>query len=67
MLVYIMMLIHLQTLQDWMLALIVLVFVAIDVLILLVYLIYNGASGTLNAVQLSNRENPRAEMGVSER
>lgn len=46
--------------------LIVLVFVTIDVIILLVYLIYNGALGTLDAVELSNRENPRAVLGVSE-
>ena len=55
-----------QSLQDWMLALIVLVFIAIDVIILLVYLIYNGAQGSLEAIRLRNRENPQAEIGVSE-
>ena len=47
-----------------MLALIVLVFVAIDVIILLVYDIYSGTQGTLEAVRMSNREKTREEIGV---
>ena len=54
-----------QTIQDWMLALIVMMFVAIDVIILVVYLIYNGAEGSLTATQFSNAENLRDERGVS--
>ena len=55
-----------QTIQDWMLFLIVLLFVTIDVIILVVYLIYNGVRGTLSASQLRNAENPQAELGVSD-
>ena len=55
----------LQTLQDWHLALIVVMFVAIDVIILLVYIIYNAAQGTLGAVRIRNAENPTATIGVS--
>ena len=54
-----------QTIQDWMLALIVLMFVTIDVIILVAYLIYNGAVGTLTAIPFSNAENPKEERGVS--
>ena len=55
-----------QTIQDWMLFLIVLLFVAIDVIILVVYLIYNGVRGTLSASELRNAENPHAELDVSD-
>ena len=48
-----------------MLVLIVLVFVAVDVIILLAYFIYNGVQGNLDAVRLRNKEHPRAELGVS--
>ena len=53
-----------QTLQDWMLALIVLLFIAIDVIILLVYDIYSATQGTLEAIRMSNRENIREVIGV---
>ena len=48
-----------------MLALIVLMFIAIDVIILLVYDIYSATQGTLEAIRLSNRERVREEIGVS--
>ena len=47
-----------------MLALVVLTFIAVDVVILLVYGIYSGTQGTLEAVRMSNRERMREEMGV---
>jgi hypothetical protein len=47
-----------------MLALIVLMFIAIDVMILLVYDIYSATQGTLEAVRFSNRERTREEIGV---
>ena len=47
-----------------MLALIVLMFIAIDVIILLVYDIYSATQGTLEAVLFSNRERMREEIGV---
>ena len=53
-----------QKLQDWMLALIVLMFIAIDVIILLVYDIYSATQGTLEAIRFSNRERVREEIGV---
>ena len=53
-----------QTIQDWMLALIVLMFIAIDVIILLVYDAYSATQGTLEAIRLRNRENIREEIGV---
>ena len=55
---------HLQKLHDWMLALIVLMFIAIDVVILLVYDVYSATQGTLEAIRLSNRERMREEIGV---
>ena len=48
-----------------MLSLIVLMFIAIDVIIFLIYLVYNGVQGTLDVIRLSNKENPHAELGVS--
>ena len=54
----------LQTIQDWMLALIVLMFIAIDVIILLVYDVYSATQGTLEAIRLSNREKISEEIGV---
>ena len=47
-----------------MLALVVLMFIAIDVIILLVYDIYSATQGTLEAILLSNREGIREEIGV---
>jgi NADH:ubiquinone oxidoreductase subunit 3 (subunit A) len=47
-----------------MLALIVLMFIAIDVIILLIYDIYSATQGTLEAVRFSNREGTREERGV---
>ena len=47
-----------------MLALIVLMFIAIDVIILLVYDIYSATQGTLEAIRLSNRERMREEIEV---
>ena len=56
----------LQTLQDWMLALIVLMFIAIDVIIFLVYDIYSATQGTLEAIRVSNSERTREEIGVKD-
>ena len=47
-----------------MLALIVLTFIAIDVIILLVYDIYSGLNGTLQAIRLSNLDYMSEEIGV---
>ena len=47
-----------------MLALIVLMFIAIDVIILLVYDIYSATQGALEAIRLSNRERVHEEIGV---
>jgi hypothetical protein len=47
-----------------MLALIVLMFIAIDVIILLVYDIYSATQGTLEPILLRNRERTREEIGV---
>ena len=55
---------HLQKLHDWMLALIVLMFIAIDVIILLVYDVHSATQDTLEAIRLSNRERMREEIGV---
>lgn len=48
-----------------MLALMVGVFTAIDVIILLVYTIVEGAQGNLGAELRANDENIRTEVGVS--
>ena len=53
-----------QVLKDWHLALGVLVSVLIDVLILLIYTIVEGAWGDLNAIRVSNREQPTNIVGV---
>ena len=42
----------------------VLMFIAIDVIILLVYDIYSATQGTLEAILLSNGEKIREEIGV---
>ena len=47
-----------------MLALIVLMFIAIDVVILLVYDVHSATQGTLEAIRVSNRERMREEIGV---
>ena len=47
-----------------MLALIVLMFIAIDVVILLIYNVYSATQGTLEAVLFRNRERMREEIGV---
>ena len=49
-----------------MLALIVLLFIAIDVIILLVYDIYSATQGTLEAIRMRNRENIREVIGVKD-
>ena len=56
----------LQVLQDSKLVLIVLTFMAIDVIVLLVYMIYNLVQGTIYAVRLRNRETVQEEIGVSD-
>ena len=53
-----------QVLKDWHLALGVLASVLIDVLILLIYTIVEGARGNLNAILVANREQPRDIVGV---
>ena len=55
-----------QTLQDWMLALIVLLFIAVDVIILLVYDIYSATQGTLEAIHIRNRQKIREVIGVND-
>ena len=47
-----------------MLALIVLLFIVIDVIILLVYDIYSATQGTLEAIHMNNREQSHEEIGV---
>ena len=47
-----------------MLVFIILMFIAIDIIILLVYDIYSATQGTLEAIRLSNREKIRQEIGV---
>ena len=56
---------HAQTLKDWHLALVVATFIAVDVIILVIYLVHDGVQGTLLARRLKSLENPRAEFGVS--
>ena len=53
-----------QSLKDWKLALVVAVFVLIDVIILLVYTIIEGLRGNLNAMLVQNEETPSSEVGV---
>ena len=54
-----------QVLKDWHLALGVLASVLIDVLILMIYTIVEGALGNLNAIPVPNRENPMDILGVA--
>ena len=54
-----------QALNDLHLALGVLTLVSMDVIILLVYAIMEGAQGNLTAVLVPNRENPSDIEGVS--
>ena len=54
----------LQTLQDWHLSLIVLMFVAIDVLILVAYVTHSSVQNMLWAVRQRNLENPLIEIDV---
>ena len=51
--------------QDWMLGLMVVIFIAIDVVILLLYTIVEGAQGNLDAELRPNDELIRTEVGVS--
>ena len=53
-----------QPLQDWMLALGVVVLVAVDVIILAVYNVVEGVRGNLSATRVFNRENPEDKTGV---
>ena len=53
-----------QSLKDWKLALVVAVFVLIDIIILLVYTIIEGLRGNLNAMLVQNEETPPSEVGV---
>ena len=48
-----------------MLVLAVVVFIAIDIIILLVYVLVEGVGGTLDARLVPNDENIRTEIGVS--
>ena len=54
-----------QVLKDWHLALGVLVLVLLDLTILLVYTVVEGAKGKHTATSVSNRENPSDIEGVS--
>ena len=54
-----------QPLQDWMLLLGVLVLVAIDVGILLVYDVVEGSRGNLGATRFPNKEHLNDLQGVS--
>ena len=49
----------LQAIQDWMLALGVLLLVVIDLIILITYTAVEGARGNLSAQRVPNRENPQ--------
>ena len=49
---------------DWKLALVVAVFVLIDIITLVVYTIVEGLRGNLNAVLVQNEENPSTELGI---
>jgi len=53
-----------QVLKDWKLALGVLILVLIDLTILLVYTVVEGAHGNLKAIRVPSRENPRVVEGV---
>ncbi len=55
----------LQTLTDWKLALVVLVLVMVDLVILVVYTVVEGARGNLEAERIKNRENSQDVEGVS--
>ena len=55
-----------QTLKDWMLALLVAVFVSIDIFILVVYTVVEAAHGRLNAVLMPNDEHAITLAGVSQ-
>ena len=54
-----------QALKDGKLAFIVAIFVMIDIIILLIYIIVGGLRGDLKARLVLNQENPTSEMGVS--
>ena len=55
-----------QVLRDSKLVLIVLAFVAIDVIVLLVYTIYNLLQDTILAIPIRNRETVQEVIGVSD-
>ena len=50
--------------RDWKLALVVTVFVLIDIITLVVYTIVEGLGGNLNAILVQNEENPSTELGI---
>lgn len=56
----------LQTIQDWMLSLVVLAFILIDLIILVIYTIVVGVrySGKLGAIEIVHTENPKDVEGV---
>ena len=60
-------LIVLQSIQDWMLAIIVLILILIDFIILITYTTVVGSiySGELDAKVIVNAENPKDVEGVS--
>lgn len=55
---------YMQTVQDWMLMLMIAVLTAIDILILLIYTAVGWVQGSLNTQLVSNEENPQSEFGV---
>ena len=54
-----------QNIQDWVLAVGVLVFVVIDILLLVLNLIISEALGQSELSVVPNRDNPRTVTGVS--
>ena len=54
-----------QTLNDWHLALGVMILVFVDLTILKIYTLVERFQGNLSAIRVPNRENPRDELGVS--
>ena len=54
-----------QALNDWHLAMGVMILVLVDLTILKIYTLVERFQGNLSAIRVPNRENPRDELGVS--
>ena len=55
---------YMQALNDWHLALGVMILVLVDLTILKIYTLVERFQGNLSAIRVPNRENPRDELGV---